>query len=62
MDGIRHCPDCGQDSGGESWRLAGALADVERGACIYCLCKRGVTPALLHRAVKIGREMAQGAE
>jgi hypothetical protein len=54
------CSLCGQESDEESRRPAGNLADVEQGACIYCLCKRGVDPALLHRAAELGRTMADG--
>lgn len=60
MSDIRHCSVCGEESSEESWQLAGALTDVEKGACVYCLCKRGVTPDLLWRAVEAGRKMAQG--
>jgi hypothetical protein len=58
MSDIRKCQQCGQDSDEASWQLAGALTYVDQGACIYCLCKRGVTPVELHRAVEIGRETA----
>jgi hypothetical protein len=58
MNGIRKCPHCGQDSDEASWQLAGELTYVDQGACIYCLCKRGVTPVELHRAVEIGRKAA----
>jgi hypothetical protein len=58
MDDARKCSQCGQESDEASWRLAGALAYVDHGACIYCLCKRGVTPGELHRAAELGRNAA----
>ncbi len=57
--GIRKCPSCGQASGDDSWRLAGELTHVDQGACIYCLCRAGVIPVDLHRAVEFGRKTAQ---